>query len=139
MKNDVKDYQWPSYFTHPLKYNNKNEKKINIKLIDEIESFFQKKYGYRVILFPSAIAGIASILRFLKIDRSKEFFVNKWISHCIYITVGRYTNISTSFKSPDIALAVHKWGFEQILPKKKKLEVIEDSVDSILKNKKHLF
>ena len=50
-------------------------KKIDMKLINEIESFFEKKYGHKAILFPSAIAGIASILRFLKIDRSKEFLL----------------------------------------------------------------
>jgi hypothetical protein len=90
-------------------------------------------------LFPSARAGIGSILRFLKIDRSKEVFVNKWVSYCIFNTVGKYTNITTNFKDPDLAIAVHKWGFEQIVPKIKGIKVIEDSVDSIIVDKKDLF
>jgi len=140
MKNNIKDYQWPSAFTNlNLKYNIQYEKKISYKLISEIENYFQTNYGYKIILLPSARAGIASILRFLKIDRSKEVFVNKWVSHCIFNTVGRYSNISTSFKSPDVALAVHKWGFEQIIPPKKNIRIIEDSVDSIILDKNDLF
>ena len=114
MKSEIKDYQWPSSFANQnIKYNIQNEKKISYKLIGEIEGYFLKHYNYKIILFPSARAAIASILRFFKIDRSKEVFVNKWVSHCIFNTVGRYSNISTSFKSPDVAIAVHKWGFEQ--------------------------
>ena len=142
MKNIVEDYQWPSSATFARlhrKYHIKYEKKIDIKLIGEIESYFQKEYGFKAILFPSARAGIASILRYLKIDRSKVVFVNKWVSHCIFNTVGRYSNISTSFKSPDIALAIHKWGFEQKFPRKKNLKIIEDSVDSIILNKNDMF
>ena len=140
MKSEIKDYQWPSSFANQnIKYNIQYEKKISYKLISEIENYFQTNYGYKIILFPSARAGIASILRFLKIDRSKEVFVNKWVSHCIFNTIGRYTNISTSFKSPDVALAVHKWGFEQIIPPKKNIRIIEDSVDSIILDKNDLF
>jgi putative PLP-dependent aminotransferase (TIGR04422 family) len=140
MNNNIKDYQWPSFFIKPNQsYNLKYEKKIDIKLVNELEDYFQKYYGFKIILFPSARAGIASILRFLKIDRSKEVFVNKWVSYCIFNTVGRYTNISTSFKAPDLALAIHKWGFEQIIPKKKNIKIIEDSVDTIIENKNDLF
>ena len=140
MKNNIKDYQWPSSFILPKqKYYIKYEKKIDSKLINDLEKFFQKYHGFKVILFPSARAGIASILRFLKIDRSKEVFVNKWVSHCIFNTVGRYTNISTSFKTPEVAIAVHKWGFKQIIPEKKNIKIIEDSVDSIIVNKNDLF
>ena len=140
MKSEIKDYQWPSSFANQnIKYNIQYEKKISYKLIGQIESYFQTHYDYKIILFPSARAGIASILRFLKIDRSKEVFVNKWVSHCIFNTVGRYSNISTSFKSPDVALAVHKWGFEQMIPHKKNIKIIEDSVDSIILDKNDLF
>ena len=140
MKNIVKDYQWPSCFITPNKeYISKYEKKFDNKLINSIESYFQEQYGFRVVLFPSARAGIGSILRFLKIDRSNEVFVNKWVSYCIFNTVGRFTNISTNFKNPDLALAIHKWGFKQIIPKKNNIEIIEDSVDSIITNKNDLF
>ncbi len=140
MKSEIKDYQWPSSFANQnIKYNIQNEKKISYKLIGEIEGYFLKHYNYKIILFPSARAAIASILRFFKIDRSKEVFVNKWVSHCIFNTVGRYSNISTSFKSPDVAIAVHKWGFEQIIPPKKNIKIIEDSVDSIILDKNDLF
>lgn len=136
----VKDYQWPSFFINSNHhYNLKYEKKIDLKLINKIENFFEKYYGFKIILFPSARAGIGSILRFSKIDRSKEVFVNKWVSYCIFNTIGKFTNISTSFKKPDLALAVHKWGFKQIIPQKKNIIIIEDSVDSIITNKNDLF
>ena len=34
------------------KYHIKYQKKIDIKLIGEIESYFQKEYGFKAILFP---------------------------------------------------------------------------------------
>tara|TARA_B110000046_G_scaffold177784_1_gene205007 strand:+ start:31 stop:1002 length:972 start_codon:yes stop_codon:yes gene_type:complete len=140
MNNRIKDYQWPSFFiSSKQKYLIELEKKDNSKLINELENYFEKYHGYKVILFPSARAGIASILRFLKIDRSNEVFVNRWVSHCIFNTVGRYTNITTVFKKPDVALAVHKWGIKQIITKKQNLKIIEDSVDTIIVEKKDLF
>ena len=140
MKNIVKDYQWPSFFIRSNQnYNIKNEKKIDLKLINELENYFQKYYSFKIILFPSARASIGSILRFLKIDRSKEVFVNKWVSYCIFNTLGKYTNISTNFKNPDVAIAVHKWGYKQIIPKQKNIKIIEDSVDSIIMSRNDLF
>ena len=139
MKSKIKDYQWPNFLiSSKQKYLIKLEKKNNSKLINELENYFEKYYGYKIILFPSARAGIASILRFLKIDRSNEVFVNRWVSHCIFTTVGRYTNITTVFKKPDVAIAVHKWGIKQIITKKQNLKIIEDSVDTIVE-KNNLF
>ena len=136
----INDYQWPSFLNKPkIKFNFSLKEKNGIKLIKQIESFFEKEYGYKTILFPSARSGIASILRFYKLDRSNEVFINKWVSHCIFNTVGRYTNISTSFVRPDLVIAVHKWGIEQKIKNKKKLKIIEDSVDSIILNKKNMF
>lgn len=140
MKKIVKDYQWPSFFISlKQKYLINLEKNDSSQLINKLENYFEKYYGYKIILFPSARAGIASILRFLKIDRTNEVFVNRWVSHCIFNTVGRYTNITTIFKKPDVALAVHKWGIKQIITKNKKLKIIEDSVDTILLKKNDLF
>ena len=60
------------YFTKK-KYFIKFEKKNNSKLIYDLENFFEKSYGFKVILFPSARAGIASILRFLKLIDQMKF------------------------------------------------------------------
>ncbi len=140
MEKKIKDYQWPSFFiSSRQKYLLNLEKKDNTKLINTIESYFENYYGYKIILFPSARAGIASILRFLKIDRSNEVFVNRWVSHCIFNTVGRYSNITTVFKKPDVTLAVHKWGIKQIITNKETSIIIEDSVDSIIVEKNELF
>ena len=42
------------------------KKKIDMKLINEIESFFEKKYGHKAILFPSAIAGYSINFKIFK-------------------------------------------------------------------------
>ena len=61
------------------------------------------------------------------------------MSHCIFNTVGAYSNISTSYKNPDLSILVHKWGNIQKLKTKIKKNIIEDSVDSIVLNKNSLF
>lgn len=140
MNKNIRDYQWPSSFISPSqKFEQRFINKIDKNLVNKLENFFQNYYGSYIILFPSARAGLASILRFLKIDRSKEVFVNKWVSYCIFNTLGKYTNVTTNFINPDVALAIHKWGFKQIIPKKQKVKIIEDSVDSIFLNQKDLF
>ena len=139
MSKIIRDYQWPSSFLTYRKYVNKKETD-NKKKLKIIEDFFKKQlFNHKVFLFPSARACIALIIRYLKIDRSKEVFVNKWVSHCIFNTVGAYSNISTSYKNPDLSILVHKWGNIQKLKTKIKKNIIEDSVDSIVLNKNSLF
>ena len=60
------------------------------------------------------------------------------IPTCLFNTVGRYTNISTSYNNPDMIIAIHKWGFEQIFSNNKGI-IIEDSVDSIILKKSKMF
>ena len=139
MRTILKDYQWPCFtIKKKIVYDKKNKNKNPTKLRKKIEKFFSDKYGYDAFLYPSAKAIIGSILRFYDFNRSKEVFVNKWVSHCLFNTVGRYTNISTSYKNPDMIIAIHKWGFEQIFSKSRKI-IIEDSVDSIILKKNKMF
>ena len=137
---NLKDYQWPSSFTKNPKYIKKNSKQNYNTKLNKIEEFFTKKYGYNSILVPSARAGIALILRYLKFSRKNDVFINKWVSHCIFNTVGAFTNISTNYFKPDLIICVHKWGYEQkIINNLDKKFIIEDSVDSIILNRKKLF
>ncbi len=136
----LKDYQWPSSFIRNPKFINNLKNKAFKNKRDKIEDYFSYIYGNFPILFPSARAAIAAILRYLKFDRSNEVFINKWVSHCIFNTVGAFTNISTNLVKPDLIICVHKWGYEQIISKKLKSKyIIEDSVDSIFLNKSGLF
>ena len=140
MKNKIRDYQWPSSFIKTKSFINKNLQINNGYKLKKIENFFKDRlYNYDLFLFPSARASIAVVLRYLKINRSDEVFVNKWVSHCIFNTVGAYTNISTNFSKPKLSILVHKWGKIQKLRNKKKIHIIEDSVDSIIYNKSSLF
>ena len=90
-------------------------------------------------MFPSGRAAIATILRFLKINRSNEVFTDKWSSHCLFNTIGAYTNINTEIHNPDLVICIHKWGEIKKIKIKKKFQIIEDSVDSLVLNKKTLF
>tara|TARA_B100000963_G_C22587553_1_gene653864 strand:+ start:531 stop:1517 length:987 start_codon:yes stop_codon:yes gene_type:complete len=138
--NKIRDYQWPSSFIKHKKYVNKISQKENKKKLIIIENFFKKKlYFNNVFLFPSARACIATVLRYLKFNRSKQVYVNKWVSHCIFNTVGAYTNINNTFSNPDMIITVHKWGKIQKFKKTNDIKIIEDSVDSIIIKKDSLF
>lgn len=139
MKKKVADYQWPSALGKKYNFNHKISLKDNKKKLIKIENFFKKKFGYNVKLFPSGRAAIATIIRFLKINRSNEVFTDKWSSHCLFNTIGAYTNINTSLNNPDLVICIHKWGKIKKIKVKKKFKIIEDSVDSLILNKKALF
>ena len=139
MYKSIKDYQWPSSFLQEKKYIKKKQINNSMKL-RIIENFFKKQFfEQNVFLFPSARSCIGLIIRYLKINRSNEVFVNKWVSHCIFNTVGAYSNITTKYYNPDLSILVHKWGNIQKVKKSRKKKIIEDSVDSIILNKKSFF
>ena len=133
------DYQWPSAFIVKKNFVHSRIKQNNRKELKKIEFFFSSKLGCQAKLFPSARSAISIILRFLKIDRSKEVFTDRWSSHCLFNTVGALTNVSTSFSKPDLVICIHKWGVIKKINFKKNFHIIEDSVDSIILNKKNLF
>ena len=141
MKNNIKDYQWPSSFIRfDKKYNFKKRNILNFKKLNRIENFFRDEFNHKNLhIFPSARACIALVLRYLKITREDEVFVNKWVSHCIFNTVGAYANITTKLDKPKLSIAVHKWGQIQLLNKNKTKYLIEDSVDSLISSNKALF
>ena len=140
MTKNIIDYQWPSAFQKKIIFNGFLSLKKNVNKILFIENFFKKKFGYDVKLFPSARSCIGVILRYLKIDRSDQVFINKWASHCVLNTFGAYTNISTSLKNSNLIYCVHKWGqIQNITYKKKGTKIIESSVDSIILKKNKLF
>ena len=139
MKKKVVDYQWPSALGKKYNFNDKISLKDNKKKLIKIENFFKKKFGYNVKLFPSGRAAIATIIRFLKINRSNEVFTDKWSSHCLFNTIGAYTNVNTSLHDPDLVICIHKWGKIKKIKVKKNFKIIEDSVDSLIINKRALF
>jgi len=139
MPQNIQDYQWPSAFGKRYNFINKISAYNNKKSLKRIENFFKNKFGYDVRVFPSGRAAIATILRFLKINRSNEVFTDKWSSHCLFNTIGAYTNINTEIHNPDLVICIHKWGEIKKIKIKKKFQIIEDSVDSLVLNKKTLF
>ncbi len=139
MQKNIKDYQWPSNFRSSTRFIEKVSNKNNRKKIKKIENFFTNKLGHQAKLFPSGRAAIATILRFLKINRSSEVYTDKWSSHCLFNTIGAYSNINTEIYNPNLVICIHKWGKVKNIKIKKNFKIIEDSVDSIIIDKKKLF
>lgn len=135
------DYQWPQCFLKDHTYSKKDSKKSSNKLIDIIEKFFLKKFKSPVIVFPSARSCIGSILEFENLSRNDEVFVNKWVSNCVFNSVGFYTNPTINFINPKIVLANNNWGLVQkikLSPKKKGI-IVDDSCDSLITDNKNLY
>ena len=88
--------------------------------------------------FPSARASISAIIRYLKFDRSKLVYIDKFSSHCLFNTIGALTNVSSELKSSDLIIYNHKWGLKKNSKKNYKYS-IEDSVDSIILDKSTMF
>ena len=132
------DYQWPSSFIKKTENKYKNSKRKNSLLLEEIENFFEEKVGFPCLLFPSARASISAIIRYLKFDRSKLVYVDKFSSHCLFNTIGALTNVSSELKSSDLIIYNHKWGLKKNSKKNYKYS-IEDSVDSIILDKSAMF
>ena len=107
----------------------------------EIENYFQELFHHPVILFPSARAGLSNLLKTIGFDRGKTIFITKYSSHCLFTSLGSFTNISTDFVSPDAVLVNHKWGFinAESRTQNGKIHAIEDSCDSIIANHANLF
>ena len=107
----------------------------------EIESYFQNLFHHEVILFPSARSALSTLLRTIGVDRRKTVFITKYSSHCLFTSLGAFTNISTDFASPDAVLVNHKWGFVNAETRigNTQIAVIEDSCDSLITSDTNLF
>ena len=107
----------------------------------EIEDFFNDIYKKKITLTTSARSAIRMILENNKIDRRDTAFITKFSSYCLYQAVGSLTNVSTDYSDPKVVLVNHKWGKlnSYLSQSSKKILVIEDSCDSLVKFKEDLF
>ena len=135
------DNQWPSPYTNFQGYDSTLSEDNNDTLTRRIESFFEDKFNVDAILTPSARAAIAILIRYKGINRSHKVFVSKWSSHCIFNTIGAFSNPTVDFVDiPDVILVNHKWGYPVYLKNKyEKSLLLEDSVDSVFLSPKALF
>ncbi len=130
-------FQWPNIYIKPKKfYNEKKSKKIFLK--KKIEKYFLDIYKHQNIVVPSARAGISLIIKYLKLERENEIFVNKWSTRCVLDTISSFSNPTTNIKSANAFIINHTWGDEKKLNLKKK-KIIEDSADSIHLSPKSFF
>lgn len=134
------DNQWPK-FTSGFKIESLD---LNFEsyLVSEIEKFFNLKYNFPVLLFPSARSAISAILNSDGINRVHTVYAPKFSSHCVWDIITRYSNPSTSLSGSDVFVVSHKWGsitkFGTNIKTLPQL-IIEDSVDSFLIDNSSLF
>ena len=138
--NKFLDYQWPNTMIKKCDFDEQINKKNNKKKIIKIERFFEKKFGVGVRLFPSGRSCIGAILEYERVNRSHEVYVSKWVSNCIFNTVGYYSNPTVNFKNQKILIINNSWGLDhKVIKRKNGRIIIDDSCDSIIINKKALF
>jgi putative PLP-dependent aminotransferase (TIGR04422 family) len=134
------DYQWPSSFIYPKKYEESFANKPTEALIEKIENYFRKYYYNKVLLMPSGRAAIALLIKYKKLNRAHTVYVSKWSSHCLYSTIGALCNVSSDLVKPNLILINHKWGTtKRFCNQLNKPLMIEDSVDSIHNKPEGLF
>ena len=140
MKNNF-DYQWPQCFLKEHSFSLNDSKKSTTKLINFIENFFYDKFKSPVIVFPSARSCIGAILEFEKLNRNDEVYVSKWVSNCIFSSIGFYSNPTVNFIKPKVVLANNNWGLIQKFKfsSKKNTIIIDDSCDSLINDNKDLY
>ena len=135
------DNQWPSPYTNYKIYNYSLSESKNYDYFREIETFFEDKFNCDAILTPSGRTAIAMVIRFKQINRSHSVYITKWSSHCMFNTIGAFTNTTVDFVgTPDMIVINHKWGQPVLLKNEYRDSVlIEDSVDSIFLTPEALF
>ena len=135
------DYQWPSGCLGVSPKFLKDSSLDRSKITQELETFFSTKLGYPCILLPSGRSAISLALMSLDINRNHTVFAPKYSSYCVWNGLGRFTNPSIQInKDIDLILAVHKYAEIYSLKKSnKKHIIIEDSCDSLIKEKESMF
>jgi putative PLP-dependent aminotransferase (TIGR04422 family) len=135
----VFDYQWPIVRSLPV-YSDIQNQQGCLAAYAEIEATFTRRFGTTAVLLPSGRSSLAAILEFSQLSRQHLVFAPQWSSHCVWDVIGRVANPTTSLASTvDAIIAVHKWGYPFKLEVNKNTLIIEDSVDSIIKDSSALF
>ena len=129
----VEDYQWPDFDFKLNSFNSTPKTSASAQdMLHKIEDFYSQKFNTPAYLFPSARAGLSAIFRFKNISRQHTLFAPKWSSHCVWDVISRYANpTSVHYPNIDLALVVHKWGYQFQTTLQDPSKIIHDSVDSI--------
>ncbi|MFA6238838.1 MAG: hypothetical protein WC635_15990 [Bacteriovorax sp.] len=135
------DYQWPYLQNYSIK-NSSSSLIFRRDILEQIESFFEKKYNCHALLFPSGRAGLSAIMLYQKTNRSDIVFTSKWSSKCVFDVICNYANPSVIFgEEVSQLLIVHKWGkiYRANNSSLNQRLIIEDSVDSFIRDESGLF
>lgn len=107
--------------------------------VEDLEDIFKQRYPNSFpVVFPSARTGILCILEHFGANRPKLVYVPAFSSMCVFSTIAKIATPTINYNDPyEIALVYHNFGYTHKFPKKCK--IIEDSVDSLLKDESDLF
>tara|TARA_R110002072_G_scaffold1989_3_gene16446 strand:- start:9500 stop:10435 length:936 start_codon:yes stop_codon:yes gene_type:complete len=129
------DYQWPDA---SFKLDQLNKKSKAGSRVASIESFFEKRFNKKCLLFPSARSAMMTVLSYKNVNRSHIAFVPKWTSHCVWGTVARFANPTCiNDKIVNYSMRVNKWGYS-FNTEFETDQVINSSVDSLFTDSKLL-
>tara|TARA_B110000008_G_C16978094_1_gene566977 strand:- start:2972 stop:3958 length:987 start_codon:yes stop_codon:yes gene_type:complete len=126
--------QWPEQYLSTNKLSDIEDVQL------EVESFFSDMYECEAMFFPSARSSLYHLSIFYEIGRNQEIVIPRWSSHCLYNAFGLIGTPSVHTKNPKLILLNHKWGYlHSTEGAARNIPIIEDSVDSLILNKKGLF
>ena len=126
--------QWPEQYLSETKICDAEDVQL------EVESFFSNLYECEVMFFPSARSALFHMSIYYGIGRDQEVFIPRWSSHCLYNAFGFAGTPSVHIKNPKLILLNHKWGYLHSSDGlADNIPLIEDSVDSLILNRKGLF
>lgn len=102
-------------------------KEIDVE--NKIEQIWPNSYP---VLFSSARSGLSAVLRCMEVQRGDHFWLPNYTSHCLYETVARFAAPTSIYgASVKAALIYHQWGFTSSSSFEKKIQIVEDSADTL--------
>ena len=124
---------WPKY--------NLEYKYFNFNSIESVEKAISKKFNYpHVVLLSSGRSSIVSCFKSLNLRRFDKVGFAPYANACIFRTLGEVaTPVPSNIDIGNLKgqLIHHQWGYVQRT--KLKSIIVEDSIDSLIINKKGLF
>ena len=134
------DYQWPSASVGKRFVNPPASSGRLAAAARTVERFFERRLKVHAVLVPSARAGLTMLIHLHGLNRRHTVFAPKWSAACIWGSIGRLTNPSSSGPlDADMVIAVHKWGQVTRAHPRRRAILLEDSADSALTSNATMF
>lgn len=133
---------WPSNLINLsreyIKYEKGGEDYKHIR--KNIEDSLSKKWRTNCLLMPSARASLSLIFRHLKLNRNHIIYTEKYVSHCVWDIISRYSNPTCIYPNKaDVVVAIHQYGKKNKMSGLESKILIEDSCDANIRNGSEIY